>query len=113
MSHFEIFSAVLSVVGSVIVGYFAYLAASASRQVNDAVNHRHEKRGEGALKLYDLVWENHEKSDELIQWKRGYEGGPMDNGRKVVQIVEETNQRLKELETQCYDCPNKKTGENK
>lgn len=43
--------------------------------INDAVNHRHE-RGEG-LKLYDLVLQNHsktcechDKTEDLIEWNQ-------------------------------------------
>ena len=89
----------INVVASVVGGIFAYLAAHRSRQVNDAVNHRHEKRGEGAMKLYDLAWENHKATDELISWKRSYEGGPLDKGDKVREFCQQTEERLKQIET--------------
>ena len=57
-------------------------------QVNDSVNHRHEKRGDDAPKLYDLIWETHEKSDKLLEWRNGYKGGPLDSGPKVIEFVQ-------------------------
>jgi hypothetical protein len=73
---------------SLITAYFQWKAKKDISQVNDAVNHRHEK-GHGALKLYDLVWENHIRSNELIEWKRSYDKGPLDDGTKVTTFVEE------------------------
>lgn len=67
-------------------------------EINDAVNRRHEKRGPSAPKLYDLIWENHQKADELIQWKRGYDGGPLDNGQKAEDFYQETTSRLSAIE---------------
>lgn len=85
-----------SVVG-VITAYFQSKMKKEVSQVNDAVNHRHEK-GEGALKLYDLVWENHKRASELIEWKRTYDKGPLDDGHKVELFVHETNKRLEDLQ---------------
>ena len=71
--------------------------------INDAVNHRH-RRGQDAPKLYDAVLHLHErvnvvndKAEELVEWKRGYEGGPLDNGTKVDEFFAKTNQSLTEL----------------
>ena len=98
--------ACISALASIVGGWFAFSAARAAKktnitadEVNDAVNHRHQ-RGEGALKLYDLVWENHQKTDELIGWKRGYEAvGLLDNGGKVSKFVDETRKRLDKVES--------------
>ena len=113
MLQFEVlFTGLVSIIVSVIAGYFAWRAARDSRQVNDAVNHRHEKRGDGALKLYDLSWENHQKIDELVEWKRGYEGaGLLDTGKKVVEYTDHINTRLDTLEelTKAAKCPNKES----
>ncbi len=75
--------------------YHAKKAKDSGDQINDAVNHRHEKAGPDAPKLYDAVIHLHErtdhideKADELIQWKRGYDGGPLDHGEKVLDFVE-------------------------
>lgn len=103
--HVDLFVAVLALFGVLITAGVSLLTAILQHrtkkdvaEINDAVNHRHEKRGDGALKLYDLVWENHQKADELIDWKRSYEGGPMDNGAKVVEFVETITERIEKLE---------------
>jgi len=51
--------------------FFSYLSQKQGRankiivdEINDAVNNRHNK-GENALKLYDLAWENHKRVDNL------------------------------------------------
>jgi hypothetical protein len=72
---------------SLLTAYFQWKAKKDISQVNDAVNHRHEK-GHGALKLYDLVWENHTRSNELIEWKRGYDGGSFSEPAKVEKFVQ-------------------------
>lgn len=74
-------------------------------QINDAVNHRHDKKGQDAPKLYDMMWENHLKADELIQWKRGYDGGPLDDGTKVQEFFDETNDRLGKIENKLTESP--------
>jgi hypothetical protein len=74
---------------SLLTAYFQWKAKKDISEVNDAVNHRHDKAGEGALKLYDLVWENHKRSNELIEWKRGYDEGPLDDGTKVHDFVQD------------------------
>lgn len=74
-------------------------------EVNDAVNHRHEKRGPDAKKLYDLAVENHERARkvesqvaELVEWKRGYSEGPLDTGQKVLAFCEETSRRFSKID---------------
>lgn len=81
--------------------YTAYNAKKAKEsgdQINDAVNHRHIKAGPDAPKLYDAVIHLHErtnhidmKADELIEWKRGYDGGPLAHGEKVLDFVKSVN----------------------
>jgi len=107
----EIVLGLFGLVGVMTGALFSYLGPRQSRQINDAVNHRHE-RSPDALKLYDLALENHSstnrlqhQANELIEWKRSYEGGPLDTGSKVgnfVEIVEEhmdeTKERLDKLE---------------
>ena len=76
---------------SLLTAYFQWKAKKDIADVNDAVNHRHVKAGDGALKLYDLVWENHQRSNELIEWKRGYDGGSFSEPAKVEQFVNQTS----------------------
>jgi hypothetical protein len=70
-----------------LTALFQWKAKQSLSEVNDAVNHRHEKHGASSLKLYDLVWENHERTNELIEWKRSYDDGPLDDGNKVNDFV--------------------------
>lgn len=47
----------------------SYLSHRKIGEINDAVNHRHDKDG-GGLKLYDLVVENHNKTKQIIEWNQ-------------------------------------------
>ena len=76
---------------SLLTAYFQWRAKKDISEVNDAVNHRHVKAGDGALKLYDLVWENHQRANELIEWKRGYDGGSFSEPAKVEKFVDQTS----------------------
>jgi len=87
---------VFSAIMATLAAYFQAKAKKDLAEVNDAVNHRVEKHGDNALKLYDLVWENHERNNELIEWKRGYDGGPLDKGDKVVAFVEATEKKFEQ-----------------
>jgi hypothetical protein len=80
--------------GVLVSALFGYLNHKHAKEINDAVNHRHDKAGPGAPKLYDLAWENHKKADELIQWKRGYDSGPLATGDRVVSFVSSTSDKL-------------------
>ncbi len=107
----EIVLGLFGLVGVMTGALFSYLGLRHSRQINDAVNHRHE-RGPEALKLYDLALENRSsanrlqhQAEELLVWKRSYEGGPLDTGAKADDFVEivgahmdETKERLDKLE---------------
>ena len=101
----EICVALFGLVGVMTGALFSYLGLRQSQQINDAVNHRHE-RGPDALKLYDLALENHAstkelqvQADELIEWKRSYEDvGLLDTGSKVGEFVTEVKTRLEQLE---------------
>ena len=85
-------------------------------EINDAVNHRHlraDSSGNVPMKLYDLIWETHKKGDELIEWKRSYDHGPLDNGVKVhefVQRVDKMHDTVEALVEQCktYHCQDAK-----
>ena len=85
-----------------VSAYSAYQssqAKSVGEQINDAVNNRHEKAGPNAPKLYDAVIHLHErtdhidkKADELLEWKRTYDEGPLSNGPKVIAFVESVHE---------------------
>jgi hypothetical protein len=82
-------AAVMASVGAIISARnnkHSKTAAKQSTQANDAVNHRHVT---GTPRLYDLALENRERAKELIDWKRGYDGGPLDSGVKVEEMMEE------------------------
>lgn len=85
---------------TLIVGALGMMAKKILKlcaETNDAVNMQHERKdadGNVPPKIFDLVWENHKKTDELIGWKRGYDEGPLDNGHKVREFVDDTNKRL-------------------
>lgn len=91
-------------VASIACAAISHRSHRSVKEINDAVNHRHEKKGPDAPKLYDLIWENHEKSNELIEWKRGYDDGPLGTGGQVDRFVEKTNRRLDRLEQQSDEC---------
>lgn len=74
-------------------------------QVNEAVNHRHKKHGPEAPTLYDRVIDLVEKTgdvdrkvDEIVEWKSGYSGGPLESGVKVKTFVDSTRQQLENHE---------------
>jgi hypothetical protein len=57
-----------------------------TRDINDAVNHRHNKvdgNGNVPPKLYDLVIENHVNITDLQEWKNGYNGSAMSDASSV------------------------------
>lgn len=87
---------------SALGAYYAFLAKRHASEVSDAVNHRHQT---GTPRLYDLALENHAKVDELVEWKRGYDGGPLDSGDKVDEFTTDVLCRLDNLERACDDCP--------
>lgn len=78
MTPFQQFLATLVGLGVVLLTQtvmflMAWMQRRKVDEINDAVNHRHE-RGDGALKLYDLVYENHKKTDELVEWNKRQDG---------------------------------------
>lgn len=80
--------AIISAVVSIVGGFFAYRAATHSKQTNDAVNHRHrygiDEAGEPTTpKLFDLVLDSHaiatktaERVEALDSWKDRWDGLP-------------------------------------
>ena len=116
--HTEIIVAAIGLAGvsltallSLLTAWMQLHAKRSLNEVNDAVNNRHAKGYAGAPKLYDLAVTNHaqisvvmEKVDELVEWKNSYANGPMDTGAKVMQFVEDNNQRLDNLHQKIEDC---------
>ncbi len=97
----NIIVALIGFIGIFVSAVFSYLCHRHTREINDAVNHRHAKTGDpNTPKLFDLVWENHQKADELIQWKRSYDGGPLDTGVKAHQWVNDISQQIEDLQEQ-------------
>ena len=84
-------------VTALIAGLGALLAALAkkhAKQANDAVNRRHVT---GTPRIYDMVLDLHTQAAELVQWKRSYDGGPLDSGEKVERFVERIDQDIHTL----------------
>ncbi len=83
-----------------------------SASIEDSVNHRHAKP-EGTPRLYDAIIELHqhshrmdEKTDELLEWKRTYDDGPLDTGSKAFKFVEsvhELKEQVNKLEKHCKE----------
>ena len=97
---------VVALIGMAVSAWVAVTSRRVLNEVNDAVNHRHEKRGGAAPKMYDLLWETHEKSNELIEWKRTYDEGPLSTGTKVVEFVGDVQDRLGNIEDKIHTkCP--------
>lgn len=92
---------------AIIVGAVAAtIAAIVSNQgrkhaseTNDAVNHRHRT---GTPRLYDMVLQNSVDTREVVEWKRGYEGGPLDDGDKVVAMMEDFEQMKQNCAHGCF-----------
>ena len=96
----------LTIVPASIGAIAAVMSARHSKQANDAVNHRHIT---GTPRLYDLALENHQKVDELVGWKRGYDESPWNNGSGVEEWLKEHDdthaaiiKRIEELEKKDY-----------
>ena len=108
----EVIAATITAIGvgfaamaSSVTAFLQYRAKKELAQVNDAVNHRHEKRGEMAPKLYDLLFENYIKTeslevkvDEIVAWKDGYSGTAFSDAEAIDEYIHETDDRIKELE---------------
>ena len=86
-----------------IAGLGALLAALAkkhAKQANDAVNRRHLT---GTPRIYDMVLDLHQKGEELLRWKRTYDGGPLDSGLKVKAFVERVDSELGEIRREVHE----------
>ncbi len=106
----------LAAFASAYSAYNSKRARQSTDTINDAVNHRRlraDKDGKVPPKLYDAVLHLHEKTDnlhqkadklnkktdEIITWKSGYEGTPLDSGEKVSGFVDKVNKITDRLET--------------
>lgn len=92
------------ILGLLAAAFWSFMSHRQSRQVNDSVNHRHET---GTPRIYDLMISVNKTTertearvDELIEWKRTYDGGPLADGLKVREFVDQM-QRLKMSCDQC------------
>jgi hypothetical protein len=75
----------ISTVWSFLSARRSKVAASQATQANDAVNHRHINQ---TPRLYDVVLKTDKQVDELVNWKRTYDGGPLDSGQKVIDFMD-------------------------
>jgi len=73
--------------------YFAGRARREAQQANKAVNNADN----GQPRIYDMIFDLHRRSAELMDWKRTYDGGPLDNGAKVTAFVERVDTELHEI----------------
>ena len=90
--------------------WFAAMAKRHSKQANEAVNQVHQQN---TPRIYDLVLDLHAQGDELVAWKRTYDGGPLDSGPKVVAFVNRVDTELRDircdvhtLRESCQHCEN-------
>jgi hypothetical protein len=91
--------AVLTLCGVVFNGLISLMTHRNSKQINDAVNHRHQRadeNGKAPLKLYDLAIENHQKIerteqklDGLVEWKESYCDSPLNTGKGVDEFLKQ------------------------
>jgi len=65
----EVFVSLFGALGTMVASYYAYAAHKQGRssdvaikEINDAVNHRHEN---GTPRLYDMVWSNFNRVSKL------------------------------------------------
>lgn len=65
----EVLVSLFGAIGTIFASYYAYAAhkqgkhsGKAINEINDAVNHRHEK---GTPRLYDMVWSNFNRVEKL------------------------------------------------
>jgi hypothetical protein len=102
--------ALVSALAALLAGIGAYFSGRARReasQANKAVNNAQN----GQPRIYDMIFELHAQGRELIDWKRTYDGGPLDSGQKVTAFVERVDGELEtirrdvhEIRTNCSQC---------
>lgn len=66
----------LAAVAASLAGLLTYMTKRETSAINDAVNQKHPN----GARLYDLVLRNDAAIAELLAWKRGHEGGPLETG---------------------------------
>jgi hypothetical protein len=91
--------AVLTLCGVLFNGMISLLTHRNSKEINDAVNHRHrrtDQNGKTPPKLYDLAIQNHQKIertekkvDGLVEWKESYCDSPLNTGKGVDEFLEQ------------------------
>jgi|DEB0MinimDraft_6_1074348.scaffolds.fasta_scaffold05410_5 hypothetical protein len=95
--------------GICVTAVFSFLGHRNTRQINDAVNNVHHHGGE---RIYDLVVNNavasqkfdrdlaevRKHTEELIEWKRGYEDSPWRDGGSVKKWLKEHENVLEKAE---------------
>jgi len=54
-------------------------------EINDAVNHRHDRDGDG-LKLYDLVCENRNETKMLVEWNVQQDLGCSETSQEIAKL---------------------------
>ena len=74
--------------------YFAGRARNEAKNANRAVNNT----GGSQPRIYDMIFDLHDSSKELVEWKRSYEGGPLDSGPKVVEFVSRVDRDLGKMD---------------
>ena len=88
----------ITLAGVIFNGLVALRTHRNAKSINDAVNHRHQrKRDDGSAppKLYDLAIENHQKIerterkvDSLVEWRESYRDSPLNTGAGVDEFMQ-------------------------
>jgi len=89
-------------IGVLLTGMMSYLTKRQTYQINDAVNHRHEKSADG-LKLYDVTAHVHNKVKHLLQWQQEVDRRDRlrsEELREQSEVLAEQSQMLADLKAQ-------------
>ena len=89
---------VFTAITSCLIAYWQSKSRKDISEVNDSVNHRHE-RGANALKLYDLAFENHQKIDQIVEWQNDFRDSPFQSGDQIMRFVEGADTRVSAVES--------------
>ena len=90
-------AAFLAGVGAWAAGRARHEAKAANKAVNNVDRPSNQPR------IYDMVFDLHAQGKELIEWKRTYDGGPLDDGKKVTAFVERVDGELASIKNDVHE----------